>query len=284
MATDRNGKTVVVGTDYVVAAPCKAVSGGDVVLGTGKRAVTVEAGDIVRVAQLADPRVVQIAWDHLEDGANGTTQTSGAGGGGATNSGSRAWMQTADTYGIAFAWNGTGTTSSDAGLRYGGTFAGNTRAYLADGSRFYFRVSANSVATCLYRFGLTTSAHGATSDVANGVYFELDTGTSANLYGATAASSIRTKTDTSIAGSVIDSAWRWFGIEFVNGTTGARFYDLGAADWPTLIEDATAALTIATNLPTAGANRDCNWFVQSIGNGDASKLLFVDAFGVEIDA
>ena len=207
----------------------------------------------------------------------GSTGHSGlTGGSGQTYSltmGGKSWMNDGTTQGVMVVTNGSASASTDAGCRYSQV----ADMYLHDGSEFIFRIGHSNSTSALLRFGLRLEAPtNAYDDVTNGVYFELETGTSSNWYGCSAAAGSRTKSSTGYAASNSTTAWQWFRIKFVDGTTGVKF-----GHWNSSTNAWVDDLTVATNIPTSGANRGVRWFMQSVGNGATFRELYCDVFATD---
>jgi hypothetical protein len=175
------------------------------------------------------------------------------------------FMRTKDCVGVVVASNGSATASTDAAIRV----HNNAALWLASGLTYYFRAAVSHSASAFYRFGLSNTNHGATSDVVNGAYFEYDSTTDTVWKMCTASGSTRTKTNSSatIADSV--SAFKWFGIEWVE--TGINFYDITASG-------STPIGTITTNLPPI-TNRVMRAFFQCQGNGGTFRGVYMDKIG-----
>lgn len=212
-------------------------------------------------------------WQDFAPDLSRTSSTAGAGQSFQQGMGSKSWMLDGTTQGVWTVSNNTGTASTDAGCRY----SSNAEFYLHDGSEFIFRVGHSNSTSTLYRFGLRHEAPtNAYDDVTDGVYFEANTTSGSNWYGCSAASSSRTKTSTGYALSNSTTAWQWFRVKFVNGTTGVTFghWDSSTNAW---VDD----LTVATNIPTSGTNRGVRFFLQSIGNGATFRELYIDVFATD---
>lgn len=180
-----------------------------------------------------------------------------------------AWLYAAGLQGLFALETGAGTATTDAAARYQNS-AGSM--YLADGLEVYFKIGCNGVTNLNCRFGLRSDAPAAGhTDVTNGIYFEANTGVGTNWLGCTAAASTRTKTSTGYALSNNNQLFTWLRIKFVNGTTGAVF-----GHWDTSTDAWVDDLTVATNIPTAGANRGARVFAQIMYNGTTSRKLVID--------
>lgn len=212
--------------------------------------------------------------DYFYPPANTTSVVSGTGNNYQQDQTLSAWLYTPDLAGLFAVEVGAGGSASDGACRFS-TNAGTL--YLYDGAEFIFHIGCSGVTNAIFRFGLRSDAAASgTTDVTNGVYFEINSTTGSNVLGCTAAASSRTKTSTGYANSNVSQAFKWFKIKFVNGTTGATFshWNSGTNAW---VDD----VTINTNLPTAGANRGARWFVQACYNGATSRKIVIDAFATD---
>jgi hypothetical protein len=186
--------------------------------------------------------------------------------------GYHAHHQTADCQGVLQVTCGSGSAATDIGCAYVGAGPG---FYLSDGAEFVFRVSTIHTTNQKLRFGMRSDVPTTSADVVNGGYFELDTAVSANWYGCTAAASARTKTSTGYNVSNTDKTWQWMRVKFISGGSGMTFSHYASGAW---VDD----VTIATNIPTSGVNRQARFFAQSIGNGAAWRDIHVDCFGCPV--
>ena len=214
-------------------------------------------------------------FDDFERGLAASGLSSSLGGSGLgviASHGSYAHHQTSDVQGILQVATGSGSAATDIGCVYASSGPG---LYLSDGAEFVFRISTNSATSYKARFGLRSDSPTTSADVVNGGYYEVDTTVSANWYGCTAAASARTKTSTGYALSSTNATWQWFKITFVSTGTGIKFSHWSGTAW---VDD----LTIATNIPTSGANRQARFFMQIIGNGGTFRNLDCDCFGVPV--
>lgn len=205
--------------------------------------------------------------------ANTTQVASGTGMSYQQDHTSSAWLYTADVMGLFAVEVGAGGSASDGACRFS-TNAGTL--YLYDGAEFIFHIGCSGVSNAIFRFGLRSDAAASgTTDVTNGVYFEINSTTGSNVLGCTAAASSRTKTSTGYANSNVSQLFKWFRIKFVDGTTGATFshWDSATSAW---VDD----LTIATNIPTAGTNRGARWFIQAAYNGTTSRKIVIDTLAI----
>lgn len=212
--------------------------------------------------------------DYFYPPANTTSVVTGTGSNYQQDQSSAAWLRAAALAGLFAVEVGAGGVATDGSCRFS-TNAGTL--YLFDGAEFIFHIGCSGVSNALFRFGLRSDAAAAgTTDVTNGVYFEINSTTGSNVLGCTAAAGSRTKTSTGYANSNVSQLFKWFKVKFVDGTTGARFYhwDSTTAAW-------TLDLTIATNLPTTGTNRGMRWFVQACYNGATSRKIVIDAFATD---
>jgi len=213
-------------------------------------------------------------WEEFVNGYATTVYTNSLGGSGnvyIAPHGYYAHHQGSDCQGILLATTAAGTAGTDVGCVYGA----QAGMYLSDGAEFVFRMSTNSATSQKCRFGLRSDAPATSADAVNGAYFELETGTSTNWYGCTAAASSRTKTTTSYSNSNTNAKWQWFRIKFISGASGVVFSHYAAGAW---VDD----LTISSNIPTSGVNRQVRFFMQAIGNGAAYRDLACDGWGIPI--
>jgi hypothetical protein len=213
-------------------------------------------------------------WEEFVNGYATTVYTNSLGGSGnvyIAPHGYYAHHQGSDCQGILLATTAAGTAGTDVGCVYGA----QAGMYLSDGAEFVFRMSTNSATSQKCRFGLRSDAPATSADAVNGAYFELETGTSTNWYGCTAAASSRTKTTTSYSNSNTNATWQWFRIKFISGASGVVFSHYAAGAW---VDD----LTISSNIPTSGVNRQVRFFIQAICNGAAYRDLACDGWGIPI--
>lgn len=213
-------------------------------------------------------------WEEFVLGLAGAAYANSLGGSGSVYTqpqGYYAHHQGSDCQGILTVTTGSGSAGTDVGCIYGA----QAGMYLSDGAEFVFRMSTNSATSQKCRFGLRSDAPATSADAVNGAYFELETGTSTNWYGCTAAASSRTKTTTSYSNSNTNATWQWFRIKFISGASGVVFSHYAAGAW---VDD----LTISSNIPTSGVNRQVRFFMQAIGNGAAYRDLACDGWGIPI--
>lgn len=270
--------------DVELAAIAGLTSAADKVpyfTGSGTAAVTdyTATARVVDAATSVDNLRQRIGlWRIFEDfylglpASHWATAVGGAGTANTVLAGNHSWMQVSDTQGLVGA-NNQGTSGSTSG---GVIYGGEKGLYLADGSEFCFRIGTTHSTTALFRFGLRDDAAAFGADVVNGAYFELETGTSANWYGCTAAASARTKTTTGYAASNSTTAWIWFKIKFISTASGVTFSHWTGSAW-------TDDLTVTGTIPAAaGTTRNVRAFIQCIGNGATFRGIFMDAFGVPV--
>ena len=182
------------------------------------------------------------------------------------NGGADSWCRASDVVGYVGIHNGAGTATTDAvSYRSSGKF------YLFDGACFVFRVGLDGATTNQkMRWGFRDSTAATLwNDWTNGCYFELDTSTSANIYACTAQGGARTKTDTGLANTAMNSTFLEFMIEFVSDTE-VNFYYWTAGAW-SLLHSETGA-----NIPSTNTERYGNIHLVTAGNGSATRYLNVD--------
>ena len=182
--------------------------------------------------------------------------TSGAGTGATVGASS---TDAANRVGIASAETGTTATGRAA-------IATSTSAILLGGGEVVFEAAINiptlsdGTDTYIARFGLQDNAAAESTD---GVYFEYDSGTSANWRIVTANSTTRTKTTTSTA--VAAATWMRLKIVINAAGTLATFY----------INDVSIG-TISTNIPT-GAGRSTGVIMNIVKSlGSNNRTIRVD--------
>ena len=284
----RTNLGLVIGTDVQaydaeLAAISGLVSAADKLpyfTGSGTAALTAfpaEGRTLVGLSSNATQRgylgIYRIWEDFAADPSGGGSTLSGGSGNAYVQSiGWKSWMADGTTQGVFAATHGSGSASTDASCRYS-----QPALYLQDASEFVFRIGHSSSTSCLYRFGLRAEAPtNAYDDVTDGCYFELNTSVSSNWYGCSASAGSRTKTTTGYAGSSSTTAWVWFRVKFVNGTTGVTFsrWDSGTNAWVDL-------LTVATNIPASGTTRTARWFMQTVGNGGTHREIYIDAWATD---
>jgi len=193
-----------------------------------------------------------------------------------TNGGADTWCRGSDTLGYVGIHNGAGTATTDAyNLR-----SSTSKFYLFDGACFVFRICTDSATTNQkFRFGLRDSTSATLwNDWTNGVYFELDTSTSANWYVKVAQAGARTATDSGLANTATAATWVEFMIEFVDNTE-VNFYYWTAGAW-SLLHSETGA-----NIPSLNTERLCNIHLVAAGNGSANRTMNIDyvaLFGADV--
>ena len=135
---------------------------------------------------------------------------------------------------------------------------------------YYFRTAISHNTSALLRFGLSQTVFASETDVVNGAYFEFDSSVGSNWYACTAASSSRTKTDTSVAATA--DTWKWWGIQAVS--SGVYFYDMDTTD---------VVAFITTNIP-AQADSEMRVFINGVCNGATWRHMWIDKFAYPIYA
>ena len=181
------------------------------------------------------------------------------------------FIQANDCQGVVISSNGIGTGRDQAALMY----HSSAGLWPASGVCFYFRVAIANTGSTICRFGLTNTNHGATGDVANGVYFEYNSSTNGFWLASSASGNTRIKGTTTSTALSTQNAFRWYGIE--NCVSGYRFYDFTSGSNPLYyITDNTALPSLSTRAMRA--------FTQCIGNGIGATFrgVYLDKFAYPI--
>lgn len=203
--------------------------------------------------------------------ASFSTSVTGTGAWYNSNGGADSWSRASDTMGYTGMHNGAGTATTDAAVMK----CQSSKIYLFDGAKFVFRICSDSATTNQkFRFGIRdSSAATLWNDWTNGVYFELDTSTSANWYAKVAQAGARTATDTGLANTATAATWVEFMIHFVSDTQ-VDFYYWTAGAW-SLLHSETGA-----NIPSTSGERYGAINFVCAGNGTASRAFYVDYVAV----
>jgi hypothetical protein len=168
--------------------------------------------------------------------------------------------------GVIEAWSGSTATGKSAVHMGDLTNANNFVVGGGETIQTSIKVPTLSDGTNSYiaRFGLCDVA---AADCANGIYFEYDSGTSANWRIATAQGSTRTKTTSSSA--VVAATWIRLKIVLNSNATLATYYVNG-----------TSIGTISTNIPTGTSNTTAPMFNIIKSAGTTGRGIDVDYYEI----
>lgn len=233
MTVDRHGESIVLGEDYLVAAPVRLDTGAEAVLvPTTGRPIYPDPTKIVRASEVR-PTLAHEAFyetDHVRTNLAEWASYTASGAG--VYVVSPQYVNTPAKH-PGVVRHDTSTTSG----AYCGTILCWNGLYVSGQIILEGEVCLNNTATAAFaRFGLGNDVVGA--DHTNGVYFEFDQATSSAWRIVTASSSSRTKTTTAVTAST--ATWFTMRIEVNAAATSVAFY----------IDDVLVG-THTTNIPTA---------------------------------
>lgn len=194
---------------------------------------------------------------------------SGSGSRGIMPASAQAWLLDPNTHGVARVASGAGTALTDFATIY----HSNQTCVWGVGATAYLRVGMNALAGGLWRVGFSAATVETAGDPDDGVYLELDPGTTSQIQVCCSAGGSDTKTASGFTPTATSGS--------TNGLFWVRMQMLAADEIEFRFAatreqvDIATAIVVDSNVPTSTALAQ-RPFLQVASNGTAHRELYID--------